>query len=222
MQNKGRGFFLVLSLISAGLLINCRSQPASAPAAQRTASPPPKPAVEPEQQDSPEEIPPLRFLSKKILDRAYNRDHLDAKKFQYFISETMEMERGQSVSTLVCNEKGELFQEDNLIQEKIIIERETMGVAVDIRVGEDYERWEIDVRFDPVNDRTLTFVENDEGSSFDLFYVETRAGKKIPYGNEEYDLSFTEIPRLSIKLAETSTNVPAITTVGGITVDSLP
>jgi hypothetical protein len=203
MQYKGVGFFLALSLLSAGLLVNCQSQPA----------PPPMPPAEP---------PPLRLLTKKILSRAYNRDHLDPKKFQYFLSETTEMERSWNTSALRLNSKGELTQEDNRFQEKIIVEKETMGVAVDIRIDEDYEHWEIDIRFDSAGDRILTFRENDEGSSFDLLYIQTQTGKKIPYGEEEYNLNFGEIPRLLIRMTENSRNRMAVTTGEGVVVDSLP
>jgi hypothetical protein len=218
MQYKGMGFFLALILLSAGLLVNCRSQPA----------PPPKSAAEPadpepvKQEESSPEIPPLRLLTKTILGRAYNRDHLDPKKFQYFLSETMEMERGRNSSTLSLNTRGELSREDELTREKIILEKETMGVAVDIRIDKDYEHWEIDIRFDPADERILSFRENDEGSGFDLVYAQTQTGKKIPYGKEEYDLDFGEIPRLLIRMAENSRNQTTVTTVEGIAVDSLP
>jgi hypothetical protein len=211
MQYKGMGIFLALSLLSAGLLANCQSQPVSPPVVQQTPARSPEP-----------EPPALRLLTKKILDRAYNRDHLDPKKIQYFLSETMEMERGRNISALSLNAKGELFQEDSLAHEKIIFEKETMGVAADIRIDKDYKHWEIDIRFDPADSRILTFRENDDGSSFDLFYVQTKTGKKIPYGEEEYDLGFTDTPRLLIRMTETSKDLPAITTVEGIPVDSLP
>jgi hypothetical protein len=204
------GIYLVLGLIFTGFLMNCQTQ---AP------PPPPPPPVEPQRESLPE-IPSLRPLTKKILDRAYNRDHLDVKEFQYFLSGTIEMERGRNNSTLSHNTKGEVFQEDSLTHERIVIEKETMGVAVDIRVSKDYEHWEVDIRFEPANNRTLTFIENDEGTSFDLFYVETRTGDKIPYGTEEYDLSFAEIPCLLIKLIETENDVSVVTNVEGIAVDS--
>jgi hypothetical protein len=202
------GIFLVLGLIFTGFLINCQTQ-----------APAPPPPVEPQIQPPPE-ISPLHPLTKKILDRAYNRDHLDVKKFQYFLSETMEMERERSRSTLNHNTKGELFQEESLTHEKIVIEKETMGIAVDIRVNKDYEHWEIDVRFEPANDKTLTFIENDEGTSFDLFYVQTKAGSKVPYGTEEYHLSFRTIPCLLVKLTETENDVLTVTNAEGIAVDS--
>jgi hypothetical protein len=217
MQYKGMGFFLALSLLSAGLLVNCQSQPAP------SSNPPAGPVnPEPVKQETPPEIPPLRLLTKKILGRAYNRDHLDPKKFQYFLSETMEMERGRNSSTLSLNSKGELSREDNLTREKIIFEKETMGVAVDIRIDKDYEHWEIDIRFNPADDRILSFRENDEGGGFDLVYAQTQTGNKIPYGKEEYDLSFGEIPRLLIRMTENSRNQMVVTTVEGIAVDSLP
>jgi hypothetical protein len=225
MQYKGLGIFLALSLISAGFLVNCRSNPESPPAArqpQGQARPPaPESPAGPARQDPAPEIPSLRLLTKKTLDRAYNRDHLDPKKFQYFLSETMEMERGLNSSTLSLNARGELFQEDSLTHERIIFEKETMGIAADIRIGKDYEHWEIDIRFDPADDRILTFRENDEGSSFDLFYVQIKTEKKIPYGKEEYNLNFADTPRLLIKMAETSKDLPVLTTVEGIAVDSL-
>jgi hypothetical protein len=221
------GIFLALSLISAGFLVNCQSQPAS-PAGQQTdgQSPAPESSADPVEAsaESPEQAspasPPLRLLTKKILDRAYNRDHLDVKKFQYFISETMEMERGRNSSTLSYNAKGELLQEDRLTHEKIVIEKGAMGVAVGIRIDKDYEHWEIDVRFEPANDKTLTFIENEEGTGFDLFYVQTSTGSKIPYGTEEYSLSFAEIPRLLIKLTETENTESVVTKAEGIAVDS--
>jgi hypothetical protein len=223
MRYKDMGFFLVLSLLSAGLLVNCGSQPAPAPA-QKTPNQPPAPEApaKPAERNSSPEIPSLRLLSKEILSRVYNRAHLNPKRIQYFLSETVEMERGRYSSTLSLNTKGELFQEDSLTHEKIIFEKETMGIAVDIRIDKDYKHWELDIRFDPADDRILTFRENDGGSSFDLFYVETKTGKKIPYGTEEYDLSFADTPRLLVKMAETSKNLPAIITGEGITVDSLP
>lgn len=196
------GIFLALSLLSIGLLANCKSP----------APPPPPPPVS---------EPPLRLLTRRLLDRAYNRDHLDPKQFQYFLSEAMEMERSRNISNLNLDSKGVLVQEDSLSDERIFFKKETMGVAKDIRIGEDYKHWEIDIRFNPLDDQILTFRENDEGT-FDLFYVQTRTGKKIPYGEEEYDLSFGEIPRLMIRLIENSRNQPDITTVEGIPVDSLP
>jgi hypothetical protein len=214
MWYKGLGIFLALSVISAGLLVNCRSNPPPPP-------PPPESPAEPAGQDPSVEIPSLRLLTKKILDRAYNRDHVDPKKIQYFLSETLEMERSRSSSSLTLNTKGELFQEDSLAHEKIIFKKETMGVAADIRIGKDYGHWEIDIRFDPADDRILTFRENDEGSSFDLFYVQIKTEKKIPYGKEEYNLNFADTPRLLIKMVETSQDLPVITTVEGIAVDSL-
>jgi hypothetical protein len=132
----------------------------------------------------------------------------------------MEMERDLSASILNYNAKGELFQEDSLTQEKIVFERETKGVAVDVKIGEDYKRWELEVRFDPASDKTLIFRENDDGSSFELVYVETSAGRKIPYGEDEYLLKFEAIPRLFIRMAETSKNLPVVTTVPGLAVDS--
>jgi hypothetical protein len=220
-RQTARGIFLVLSLISAGLLVNCSSQPAS-PASQEPAGQTPAPETPAAGPELPSESSSLRPLTKKILDRAYNLDHLDVKGFQYFLSETVEMERSRNVSTLSRNAKGELFQEDSLTHERIVIERETMGVAVDIRVNRDYEHWEIDVRFEPASDRTLTFIENDEGTSFDLFYAQTKTGNKIPYGMEEYNLGFTEIPCLLIRLIETENDVSVVTTVEGVAVDSLP
>jgi hypothetical protein len=206
MQYKNLGIFLALSLIATGLLANCQSQPAPLP-------PPPEP---------PPEIPPLRLLTKTTLDRAYNRDHLDPKKFQYFLSGSMELERSWNTSTLRLNTGGELSQENIRFQEKIILEKETMGVAVDIRIDKDYEHWEIDIRFDRVNGRILTFRENDTEGSFDLLYVQAQTGKKIPYGTEEYNLNFAEIPRLLIRIAENSRDRPAVTMVEGVAVDSLP
>jgi hypothetical protein len=195
------GIFLVLSLLSAGFLVNCQSPP-----------PPPPP--------SPPD-PSLRILTKKILDRAYNQYHLDPKKFQYFLSETIEMERSWNTTTLRLNTKGELLQEDSQMYEKIILEKETKGVTVDIRIDKDYKHWEIDIRFNPNDDRILTFRENDEGSGFDLFYVQTKTGKKIPYGKEEYNLNFTETPQLLIRMIGSSRNQPVVTTAEGVPADSL-
>ncbi|MDR3248544.1 MAG: hypothetical protein LBT39_07140 [Treponema sp.] len=220
MQSKRIGYFLFITLFSAGLLVNCGSQPATNQSAPRREAPPPPAPSQPVEISSPE-TPSLRPLTKRILDRAYNRDHLDAKRFQYFLSETMGMERDLSASILNYNAKGELFQEDSLTQERIVFERETKGVAVDVKIGEDYKRWELEVRFDPASaNKTLTFRENDDGTSFELVYVETSAGRKIPYGENEYLLKFEAVPCLLIRMAETSKNLPLVTTVPGLAVDS--
>ncbi|MDR0450443.1 MAG: hypothetical protein LBH26_04175 [Treponema sp.] len=215
MQYKGTGLLLALSLLSAGLLVNCQSKPAPLPE-----QPPAGPQVK--REETSPEIPPLRLLTKKILDRAYNQDHLDPKKFQYYLSETIEMERGWNSSTFSLNNKGELLREDSLTRERIVFEKETMGIAVEIRIDRNYEHWEIDLRFDPADERILTFRENGEGGSFDLVYAQTKTGNMIPYGAEEYLLSIEEIPRILIRMAETVKDVPLLIIVDGIPVDSLP
>jgi hypothetical protein len=206
MQYKGVGFFLALSLLSAGLLVNCRSQPVAPPVI--------------EEEEPLPEIQPFRLLTKRILDRAYNRAYLDPKKFQYFLSETVEMDRDLNNSTLSLNNKGELAQEDTLIHERIIFEKETMGVATDIRIDENFEYWEIDVRFDPMDTRVLTFKENHRGDGFDLVYVQVQGEKKIPYGKEEYNLFFENTPQLLIRMSEYSSDQMEITTAEGFSIDS--
>jgi hypothetical protein len=218
MRCKGMGIFLALSLLSIGLLANCKSQPKpESPAGPAVSEPEPVPEPPAGVEDSS-----LRLLTKKLLDRAYNRDHLDPKKFQYFLSEAMTMERGRNTSSLSLNTKGELSQEESRIREEITLKKETMGVAKDIRIGEDYRHWEIDVRFNPPDDRILTFRENNDGNSFDLLYVQTQTGKKISYGDDEYDLGFEEIPQLMIRMIENSRDQMVVTVAEGIPVDSLP
>jgi hypothetical protein len=141
----------------------------------------------------------------------------DIKAVPYYISDSFSLEYSQTSQNLEISENGEVILREVAVQDRINIEKETMGTIVAVNY-DTQGRMLLAMSFEESGDTyPLIFREGDQDRIFYLlYYVFNNGEKKIYYGKELYDLQTGEsIPQLKIRFEETRESRPAIRTLRG-------
>jgi hypothetical protein len=158
----------------------------------------------------------LHPITRPMLEMIYQSGN-DIKTVPYYISESISLEYSKASQDLEISENGEVILREVSVQDRINIDKETMGTIV--AVNYDTEgRMLLAMSFEECGDAyPLIFREGDKDRIFYLLhYVFNGGEKKIYYGEELYDLlTGGAIPQLKIRFEETREARPTIRTLHG-------
>jgi hypothetical protein len=201
MKKRGYLIFLVSLMMTAGIVAGCKTTPSSTDSSVAPRLPP-------------------DVLSREIIDLAL-KNEVDIKNIQYYISKTVILKKNGNARHLSSNDKGEVFLGDTVTaQEEIVINQGTPGKLINTSNLNADGPLILEICFTSDKNDSLLFREDPRRQYFELMYNETAESKKVQFGDEEYMITFSEIPYLVIKVIEAPNNPPQSIVLQGVFVDS--